>query len=137
MTKTDSNSGETTIKLVTLNLIESSIFPKGKEIQPSTIFNFKISVEHLVSVEKDQLNVICKIEIGHSVENIVYGKITSSCVFEVKGIHKFKEGKTIKLPGNVIAQINSVSISTTRGIMFSQFKGTFLHNAILPLIDIK
>ena len=34
-----------------------------------------------------------------------------------------------------ISTLNSISISTTRGMMFSAFRGTFLHNAILPLID--
>jgi uncharacterized protein YbbC (DUF1343 family) len=33
--------------------------------------------------------------------------------------------------------LNSISLSTTRGAMFSTFKGTFLHGAVLPIIDPK
>jgi hypothetical protein len=33
--------------------------------------------------------------------------------------------------------LNRISISTTRGAMFSTFKGTFLHAAILPIVDPK
>jgi hypothetical protein len=33
--------------------------------------------------------------------------------------------------------LNSISISTTRGVMFSELKGTILHHAFLPIIDVK
>jgi hypothetical protein len=41
------------------------------------------------------------------------------------------------LPSGIIDLLNSVSVSTVRGMMFSAFKGTFLHNAVLPVIDPK
>jgi len=31
--------------------------------------------------------------------------------------------------------VNSIALSTTRGLLFAQFRGTPLHNTILPLID--
>jgi hypothetical protein len=43
----------------------------------------------------------------------------------------------VKLPSDIIIAMNSISISTIRGIMFSTFKGTYLHNAFLPVIDPK
>ena len=45
------------------------------------------------------------------------------------------EKKKIDIPENFIITINSVALSTTRGLMFSLFKGTFLQGAILPLLD--
>lgn len=41
----------------------------------------------------------------------------------------------VSFPDNILVTFNSISISTMRGLMFAQFKGTFLHNAILPIID--
>ena len=46
-------------------------------------------------------------------------------------------GMPQELPTDIIVTINSISISTIRGIMFSTFKGTYLHNAFLPIIDPK
>jgi hypothetical protein len=39
------------------------------------------------------------------------------------------------LPRVELLEINSISMDTLRGIMFSKFMGTYLHNAILPIID--
>jgi len=36
---------------------------------------------------------------------------------------------------DVILDINELAISTTRGSLFSFLKGTYLHNAILPIIN--
>ncbi len=33
--------------------------------------------------------------------------------------------------------VNSIAISTTRGFMASELKGTILHYAFLPIIDVK
>ena len=64
------------------------------------------------------------------------GKYSASYSFRVKELKKFMtEDKKFNLSDSFILTINSVAISTTRGLMFSSFKGTFLHEAILPLID--
>lgn len=51
-------------------------------------------------------------------------------------IHADAEG-IVTLPQDLADILNSISISTTRGLMFSAFKETFLHNAFLPIIDPK
>ena len=45
------------------------------------------------------------------------------------------EEKNFKLTEELKDVLNSISISTTRGVMFSTFKGTYLHNALLPVVD--
>jgi len=50
-------------------------------------------------------------------------------------MNKYIEGKDINLPSEFITTINSLSLSTSRGILFMLFRGTFLHSAILPIID--
>lgn len=47
-----------------------------------------------------------------------------------------KENKTL-LPTPFIDVINSISLSTCRGILFSQFRGTYLHNLVMPIVDPK
>jgi hypothetical protein len=44
------------------------------------------------------------------------------------------EGK-LEIPQPLAELLNAVSVSTARGAMFSAFKGTFLHNALLPMVE--
>jgi hypothetical protein len=62
-----------------------------------------------------------------------------SFIFEIPDLKEYVDPKNNipKLPEEFLTTINSISISTVRGVMFSQFKGTFLHNAILPVVDPK
>lgn len=48
-----------------------------------------------------------------------------------------KETNSVFLPEPLILTLNSISISTLRGIIYSEFRGTFLQNATLPIIDPK
>jgi hypothetical protein len=41
----------------------------------------------------------------------------------------------LNVPQGLTELLAVQAIATMRGIMFSTFKGTFLHNAVLPLID--
>ena len=51
-------------------------------------------------------------------------------------IRAFGEEFYRELVGLVVEKwLNSISLSTLRGAMFNHFKGTFLHEAILPVID--
>jgi len=45
------------------------------------------------------------------------------------------ESNEIVLPDQFAFALNSISISTSRGILFSYNKGTYLDNVIMPLID--
>jgi len=42
----------------------------------------------------------------------------------------------IEIPAPLLRSLLSISVSTLRGLMFGAFKGTYLHGAILPLIDV-
>ena len=52
------------------------------------------------------------------------GSLKASCVFEIENINEFVgEGSgEIKMPTDMLTTLNSISLSTVRGIMFSQFK---------------
>lgn len=54
----------------------------------------------------------------------------ASCTFNIKNIAEIN-----KLPKKAFDTLNDIAISTVRGLMFSSFRGTFLHNAILPIVD--
>lgn len=102
-------------------------------------FRFEIQLENKAELEDEVLFVIVKIEILNADLSLRLGKMVVSCAFEIQGLLSLYDdaaGK-LNLPEGLQVSLNSVAISTTRGIMFSQFKGTFLHRAFLPVVDPK
>ena len=100
-------------------------------------FHFDIKLEHKINVDKKIIVVVNYITVFNESRNFKFGSLTSSCIFEVDNISDFinTNDERLKLPDDFVTSINSITISTARGIMFSQFKGTSLHNAFLPIID--
>ncbi len=103
-------------------------------------FNFNINIETKADAPNKLLFAIIHIEILTEDQSQVVGGISVSCIFELKNFEELikieSEGK-LTLPQQLVDIINSISLSTTRGVMFATFKGTPLHNAFLPIIDPK
>jgi hypothetical protein len=101
-------------------------------------FNFNINIETKADAPNQLLFTINHIEILNENQSQVLGGISVSCIFELKNFDELikieSEGK-LTLPPQLVDIINSISISTSRGVMFATFKGTPLHNAFLPIID--
>ena len=77
------------------------------------------------------------VDIIHEDKKTCLASLKASCIFEVANFDEFViEGtQQVLFPESAVITFNSVTISTVRGLMFSQFKGTHLHSAILPIID--
>ena len=123
-------------QLINIEILESEIkAPKGQ--LPNNIFSFDIELEQRFNIEKELIFVICDISVfPEKNTGQKLGKYRSSCSFKVTDLSKYiTEDKKINLSDNFIITINSVALSTTRGLMFSLFKGTFLQGAILPLLN--
>src|SRR5690606_23678713 len=65
-------------------------------------------------------------------------ELKTKFVFFIKGADSLKEdGNETYLPKKLIDSLNLISVSTTRGILFTKFQGTKIQNIILPLISPK
>lgn len=120
------------IEIHEMNLNTPKLVPDS-----NIFFNFKIFHEHKVDLDNNQVFVIVTVDITGNDKEPKYASMKVSCVFNIAEISKYVDAKTKKhrFPASFVTTLNSISYSTVRGVMFSQFKGTFLHNAILPLID--
>ncbi len=128
------------IKFTGIELLKSTInIPSSQDI-PLNNFNFNINIESKGDAEKKLLFVIVNVEVKSFDQKEILGSIITSCIYEIT---KFTEFVKIDSNGAMIINpqlveiLNSISISTTRGVMFTTFKGTYLHQAILPIIDPK
>lgn len=103
-------------------------------------FNFNINIETKADAPNKLLFIIIHIEILTEDHSTILGGISVSCIFELKNFEeliKIESGGKLTMPQPLVDVINSISLSTTRGVMFATFKGTPLHNAFLPIIDPK
>ena len=123
-------------QIQSLELTESSFkHPVKKAISDKEVFRFNLNLEHLIDSGQETLIVKIQVDIlAESSEEIV-GVIKSNVVFKILNLFNYFKDNKPGLPDILITTLNSISISTTRGMMFSAFRGTFLHNATLPLID--
>lgn len=115
-------------------------FNHPKELIPvQMVFNFDIKLEHKILTDNNLIAVVVTIDIRNDQKADKLGSIMVSCIFEVPELKNYtdKKSNTPNLPEVFLTTINSISLSTVRGVMFSQFRGTFLHNAILPVVDPK
>lgn len=126
-------------RLKNIELSQSSLSVVSDSITNDTIFKFNINIEHLVNLNENVIAIkpIVEIFIEENNNKTILGGLSASLVFEFENLPSFVIDNEVKLPTDIIIAINSISISTIRGIMFSTFKGTYLHNAFLPIIDPK
>lgn len=124
-------------RLKNIELLQSSLASIDYVITNETIFKFNINIEHLVNINENYIALKPNVEIFTEENDFVLGKLSSSLIFEFENLNSYVVVNEVKLPSDIIIAMNSISISTIRGIMFSTFKGTYLHNAFLPVIDPK
>ena len=100
-------------------------------------YQFEINIEHRYNIESGIVFVICKVSIYNERKDLLFGNLKSSCDFKIENLATYFDEKTkvLQLPDQLVVTLNSLSVSTTRGLISSQFRGTSLHNAVLPVID--
>lgn len=123
-------------QLKNIEIIEQHLYILNKPLDKIVNYNFDINLEHSVDVINKNLIVNTSISI-HKEDDEKLGSFRSLCIFHIENLESFvvKKTKQIDLPKDFITTLNSISISTTRGLLFSNFRGTILHSAILPIVD--
>ncbi len=104
-------------------------------------FNFNVGLEQKLDHTNKLFIVILHVDVA-STEDLdsELGSASIACVY---GIENFDDVVNMDKSGKphideIITQtLNSISVSTTRGVLSQLFRGTFLHNAILPVVDPK
>ena len=126
-------------KLTEIELVHSNLFHAGLPLQEKQTFHFNIKIEQRINLEKKVIVFAPEIEVQHEDKKTILGSIKVACIFLVENMEDFKkeDSDVIVLPNEIITMFNSISLSTARGVMFSQFRGTILHKAILPVLDPK
>lgn len=128
------------MQIKAIELLNNSIILPPNAKNPIINFNFNLNIESKVDATKKLVFVIVNVEIKNDDQSLIIGTISVSCVYEIFNFEeaiKIEVDGRINMPPKLVETLNIISISTTRGVMFSTFRGTFLHNAFLPIIDPK
>jgi hypothetical protein len=128
---------EFTFSIKGIELLDYSIISPGIPIEPQTPFRFDMNIEHRVNLETKTIFVIVTFNILTQDTDINLGHAKISCIYNAVNLDEFVDKGKITFPNDIIVTLNSISLSTCRGVLFTLFRGTFLHNAILPIVDPK
>lgn len=126
-------------KISSIELVEKSFHtPEFKNNKlPETQFDLSINF----NIDKSNKRVISVLEVKIKTvpEAIVVAGATIACSFDILNFDDVvvSTGETMGIPDPIVETLNIITIGTARGIMFNEFKGTWLHNTILPVIDPK
>ncbi len=126
--------------LQSIEVREAHVFPVPAMDEAASGLNFNVNLENLVNEEQGWILCAVTVNIATVRSAVALGKLTAVISFQVADIatvlQKSDQGVVV-VPSDLHATLNGIAISTTRGIMFGMFKGTQLHGAYLPLMDIK
>lgn len=124
-------------KIVAIEIMESILNQPHIPILEENIFQFDISSEQRIHAADGHIIVICTITIFNDIRDQQLARSKSSCIFAVNDLVRYtdKKSDTINLPEDFRVNLNSIAISTSRGILYSFLRGTYLHNAILPIVN--
>jgi hypothetical protein len=124
-------------RLAGIELLDIHLHHENRPQMENKQYHFNINIEHKINTEKKMVFAITSVNIFQEDKKKLLGSIKVVCNFEVKNLEVFadQEKKTVDFPKEMLTALNAVSISTTRGVMFANFSGTFLHKAHIPLID--
>lgn len=131
---------EFSFQLKALELHEHSLIKPAGQGLSITNFNFDINLESNVDINSKLVIIFTKIRILADDQSTQLGSLTSATIFSLANfddVVKLHSNNSFELPDELANTFNSIALSSTRGMMFSEFKGTLLHHALLPIIDLK
>jgi hypothetical protein len=125
-------------KFLTFHIISKYMAEMPANRAISSPFTFEVKVEDKVQAERKCVLVFVHVKIFDSSEksNLV-GSLSTISFFEIIDFEKFivlNETGKYTIPPRLDLTIRPVCISTTRGVIYSEFRGTYLQPALMPIM---
>ena len=120
-----------------IELLEMNLKHPQIPLELERTYNFNINIEQRINNEEKLVIVVTSIDLIHEEDRQCHASIKTSCIFLIENFKDFIVANTnhVSLPDQFVVTLNSISLSTTRGIMFTSFKGTFMHNVFIPIVN--
>ncbi|RYZ20936.1 MAG: hypothetical protein EOO16_14950 [Chitinophagaceae bacterium] len=132
------NQNSAQIQFKALELLHSSVnVPQEPNVEVGN-FHFNINLDTKADGAQKLLVMIVQVEVRSEDQQHLLGAMVVSNIFEVTNFEQVITADfsgNLNVPPGITELLAAQSVATMRGLMFATFKGTFLHNAVLPLID--
>ncbi|MFA0960262.1 hypothetical protein AB9P05_00490 [Roseivirga sp. BDSF3-8] len=124
-------------QIQTIDVQEVTIKQPQQNLGKNPNLNFDIHLDHAVMQDNDIFIAGTTITTYAGSKEHELARFKANCVYKIDNMAQFQkpDKSGVSLPEELISAINSVSVSTTRGLMFGAFGGTYLQKVVLPIID--
>lgn len=120
-----------------IEVLQSLFNPLPNPELKSEDFLFNLQLEQKIDRPNKSIQVLVKVEIRANQINEQLASLTTVSLFYIDNFEEIPntaDGMLV-LPEIFSQTLTTLSISTTRGILFTFLKGTYLHYVILPIVD--
>jgi len=126
------------IELVSKELKAPQVITAETEVELDLNFQFSVSLKLAPPIRGTV--VVSEVFIQDKRNNnTTLASFRTYCFFEIVNfneVFRLIDEKHYNVPVELEIILKSAGLSTTRGIIYSELRGTYLQNSILPLIDI-
>jgi hypothetical protein len=135
----NNSSNIISFKIEAIELLEYSLNTPNYLPSQEVSYKFDMGIEHKISLDLKKIFVVCIFDIKSESTDEQFAHAKISCVYDLPELEKYYDtaNNKVKFPTTIGVTLNSISLSTSRGVLFTLFRGTFLHHAILPIVDPK
>lgn len=122
-------------RLTDISLLDVFLSNLSDELDKETVYGFKFEITNRVDHEANGVMVVVKAMVIRADKEEEIAKVSVGYRYTFANFESLKLTEGQPLPDDLSILLNSVAISTTRGIFYSQTRGTNLQNIIMPLIN--
>jgi len=130
---------QVSFRIIAVDLVTKVMLPRPKENFTGEVFAFDIKTEASVHTQNKHLLQFVTVKIREDGKELILGTFTIVCIFDVPNLDeqiKPDENDKYIIQKDLDLFTRSVAISTMRGVMWSELKSSYLHFAVLPVIDV-
>ena len=123
-----------------IELTNITLHPKPDANYLGSEFKFDMTIEIKVNAERRLAIAFTKVLVQDSVTEAILADLGAVCAYRIENFEEIfhLDGKGLyQMSDTIRTLINSLSISTCRGVLWAELRGTYLHKAVLPIFDPK
>lgn len=124
------------VKFTGINIVSKEFRePSNQQVPQQFLFDIRLETKVNAQLRLVMPFVYVKIK----AENVpdYFAQFTIACLFEIndfENVITLNESNLYVVPEALDLTLRGTALSTSRGIIFSEVRGTYLHNAIMPLV---
>lgn len=108
--------------------------------EKDTQIKYTFTLQNSIDFENNSIGVTVIVAVHGATPEHNFANFSANITFDIqdpKSVVKILDDNTLEIHNHFLVTLNSISLSTMRGIIFSQLRGTSLEHFYMPIIDPK